>query len=605
MLQVSSVQLTPLKNTKNNSEKGVIYINFRKTAALISGMALGTGAGVALGKKLKENNFCPLCAAKKIVAGTQVHVTDGEKYSNGVALTPPMGWSSWNTFRNTIDENLIKDIADAMKKTGLLDAGYRYVNLDDCWQSSMRTADGKLQGDLSRFPRGMKPLIEEINDMGFKVGLYTSNGTLTCEDLPASLYYEAIDADTLAEWGVEYFKYDFCHNEAIPTVAPELIKICIGKPCEADFIELQAEHGTVLKGARVLPDEKVEGGFVVGSLCGGLGELCFDTVEVPEDGEYTLTIVFRKGGNKKKFLVCKVNGEQEYDCRFPESKGFTPDGRLQVTISLKKGFNTLSFYNPVGSRMDSAQRQYINMGKELKRATKEFAEKNGTPEKPICYSICEWGVNQPWKWGKKAGNLWRTTPDIKPTWLSMIGIYEVNVRLYKHSEIGCWNDPDMLEVGVGELTTEENKTHFSLWCMMAAPLILGNDIRKFINEDGSVDADNKVLEILKNKNLIAIDQDKRGMQAKRISTDGTTDILVKPLENRELAVCFLNKSSTQKKITLPVYIIHNEPYVDLPLADSYEVTELWDNTTLTLKEDINGLVPPHGVKVYRVKAKNN
>lgn len=572
-------------------------MNIKKNVALLA----GAGVGVALGKTLKDKKFCPKCAIKKAFAGTQVHIADGEAYNSGVALTPPMGWSSWNTFRNTIDENLIKDTAAAMKKTGLLDAGYQYINLDDCWQSSMRTADGKLQGDLTRFPRGMKPLIKEINDLGFKVGLYTSNGTLTCEDLPASLYNEAVDADTLAEWGVEYFKYDFCHNEQIPTVAPQLIKICIGKPNETDFIEIQAEHGIVSKGARVINDSSVESGYTVGGLCGGLGELTFDNIEVPESSEYSLTIVFRKGGNIKKFLVCNVNGGKEYDCNFPKSKGFTPDGRLQIVVSLKKGINTLKFYNPVASRMDSAQRQYTNMGKELKRATREFAEKNGTEEKPICFSICEWGLNQPWKWGAKAGNLWRTTLDIKPFWLSILSIYEMNVRLYKYASVGGWNDPDMLEVGVGSLTTEENKTHFSLWCMMSAPLILGNDIRKFINDDGTVDSDNKVLEILKNKNLIAIDQDKRGMQAKRISTDGISDILVKPLENRELAVCFFNKSNTQRKMSLPIYKIHNEPYVDLPLKDSYEVTELWDNTTLTLKGEITGVVPPHGVKVYRVK----
>lgn len=573
-------------------------MNLKKATAILA----GAGTGFVLGKKLKESEICPLCIAKKVIAGTQVHVADGEKYTNGMALTPPMGWSSWNTFRNTIDETLIKDIAVAMKKTGLLEAGYEFVNLDDCWQSSMRTADGKLQGDLTRFPRGMKPIIEEINDLGFKVGLYTSNGTLTCEDLPASLYHEATDADSLAEWGVEYFKYDFCHNETIPTIAPSLIKICVGKPGENDFIEIMAEHGTPFKGAKIIEDEKVEGGYVVSNLCGGLGELVFDNIDVPEDGEYTLTIVFRKGGNKKKFLVCCVNGEKEYDCNFPQSKGFTPDGRLQVVISLKKGINTLKFYNPVASKMDSAQRQYTLMGKELNRATKEYAEKTGTPEKPICYSICEWGINQPWKWGQKAGNLWRTTHDIRPNWTSMILIYEFNVRLYKHACPGSWNDPDMLEVGVDKLTMEENKTHFSLWCMMAAPLILGNDIRKFINDDGTVDTDNKVLKILKNKNLIAIDQDKRGIQAKRIFTDGLTDILVKPLENRELAVCFLNKSNTQKEMSLTIQKIHNEPYVDLPFADSYEVTELWDNQTTTQEKEIKCSVPSHGVKVYRIKA---
>lgn len=573
-------------------------MNIKKTASILA----GAGTGVLIGKALKGKKICPACIAKKAFAATQVHVADVEKYNNGVALTPPMGWSSWNTFRNAIDEKLIKDTAEAMKKTGLLDAGYKYVNLDDCWQSSMRTADGKLQGDLTRFPRGMKPLIEEINELGFKVGLYTSNGTGTCEDLPASLYNEAVDSDTLAEWGVEYFKYDFCHNEAIPTIAPSVIKITLGKPGEEDFCEIQAEHGIVSKGAKVVADEKVENGYMVSNLCGGLGELLFDTIEAPEDGDYSLTIVFRKGGLKRKFLVCLVNDEKEYDCYFPSSKGFTPDGRLQIVINLKKGLNTLKFYNPVASRMDSAQRQYTNMGRELQRATREFAEKNGTPEKPICYSICEWGMNQPWKWGAKAGNLWRTTHDIKPFWASMLAIYEMNVRLYKYAQIGAWNDPDMLEVGVGQLNMEENKTHFSLWCMMAAPLILGNDIRKFINPDGTVDEDNKVLAILKNKELIAIDQDKRGIQAKRIFSDGISDILAKPLENHELAVCLFNKSNKPKEMSISLSKLHSDPFVDLPIKASYEATNLWENETFELKEVIQVTVAPHGVAVYKIKA---
>ncbi len=577
-------------------------MKFIKPLALLTGIGAGVGAGALICKVLKDKHICPACVVKKAAASTKIHVQGKEKYNNGVALTPPMGWSSWNTFRNTIDENLITDMAKAMKETGLLEAGYKYVNLDDCWQSSMRTAEGKLQGDLTRFPRGMKPLIEDINELGFKVGLYTSNGTLTCEDLPASLFHEAIDADTLAEWGVEYFKYDFCHNEPIPTIAPELIKIYVGKINEPDFIEIQAEHGKIIGDAKVFEDAKVDGGHVAGGLCGGLGELEFDTIDVPEDGEYSVTIVFRKGGNRKKFLVCKVNSEKEYDCYFPESKGFTPDGRLQIIVTLKKGVNTLRFYNPVANRADSAQRQYTNMGYELKRAAKEYAEKNNSEEKPICYSICEWGFNKPWKWGSKAGNLWRTTPDIKPNWLSMIGIYEVNVRLYKYAGPGGWNDPDMLEVGVGRLTLEENRTHFTLWCMMAAPLILGNDIRQFINSDGSAQTDNKILEILKNKGLIAVDQDKRGLQAKRIYTNGLQDILVKPLENRELALCFLNKSSDTKEMSMNLTKLHNEIYVDLPITKSYEVTDLWEKDTKILCDDIVASVPAHGVKAYRIKA---
>ena len=127
-------------------------------------------------------------------------------YNNGAALIPPMGWSSWNIFRQRIDEKVILEIADAMKKSGLADAGYVYVNLDDCWQSSMRDSEGRLQSDFVSFPNGIKNLAERVNSLGLKLGIYSSNGTLTCEDLPASLGNEAIDADTFAEWGVEYFK---------------------------------------------------------------------------------------------------------------------------------------------------------------------------------------------------------------------------------------------------------------------------------------------------------------------------------------------------------------------------------------------------------------
>ncbi len=574
-------------------------MSIKKVIALAGGAALGYVAS----KKLLKQDFCPKCAVNKVISATKVQPLEKELYNNGVALTPPMGWSSWNTFRHTIDESLIKEIADAMKKTGLLAAGYQYVNLDDCWQSSLRTAEGKLQGDLTRFPNGIKPLVEDLNREGFKVGLYTSNGTLTCEDLPASLYHEKEDADTLAEWGVEYFKYDFCHNEVIPSVAPSIDKICIGTKEGKDFITLEAEHGTLVGGAKVFKDEKFKSGFVVGALCANNGALIFDTVEAPETDEYVLTIVFKKGGLQKKFLVCTVNGTDEYDCYFPSSKGFTPDGRLQLRIKLNKGFNTIKLNNPVGSRMDSAARQYTNMGQELKRATREYAEKNGVAEKPICYSICEWGMNQPWKWGAKAGNLWRTTMDIKPNYPSLLYCYEFNVRLYKNAVPGGWNDPDMLEVGVGSLTMEENKSHFTLWCMMAAPLILGNDVRKFLKDDGSVDTENKVLEILTNKELIAIDQDKLGKQAKRIFTDGVSDILVKPLENNELALCFFNKGNTQREMSISLKKLHNDVYVTLPIVEEYEATNLWTNESFSLTGTLSASVAPHGVAVYRIKAK--
>jgi len=185
---------------------------------------------------LKKNKICPVCAVKKIINGVRVNGVPEDEFINGAAPTPPMGWASWNLFGRNINEKIIEETADAMKALHLNELGYTYLNVDDCWMSSVRDSEGRLQGDLSAFPSGMKALVEKVNEKGFKLGLYTSNGTFTCEDMPSSLYNEEIDAKTFAEWGVEYFKYDFCHNEPIATSAPEIRSISFAKPGEEDFI---------------------------------------------------------------------------------------------------------------------------------------------------------------------------------------------------------------------------------------------------------------------------------------------------------------------------------------------------------------------------------
>ena len=143
---------------------------------------------------MKNKKFCPICIAKKIIGKAQVTQVSRGAYNNGVAMTPPMGWSSWNLFRHKISEELIKEIADAMKDSGLADAGYCYVNIDDCWQASERDKNGRLQCDKLNFPSGIKALSEYVNERGIKLGIYSSNGTYTCEDYPASLRNERIDA---------------------------------------------------------------------------------------------------------------------------------------------------------------------------------------------------------------------------------------------------------------------------------------------------------------------------------------------------------------------------------------------------------------------------
>lgn len=554
-----------------------------------------------LKKKLMQKRVCPVCTVKKIVNGVKYNLAP-EPFENGAAATPPMGWSSWNLFGRNINEKVIVEMAQAMAALHLNELGYTYLNVDDCWMSSVRDASGRLQGDLSTFPSGMKALVEKVNACGFKMGLYTSNGTFTCEDLPSSLYHEATDAAAFAEWGVEYFKYDFCHNEPIPTAAPEIRGIALAKPGEAECLTLGPDRAELRGSAEILTDKNLSGdGRYIGGLDAAGGSIVYYDVSVPEAGDYTLTLLVRKDGRFEKYAEIEVNGANVYPVRVPYSRGRSHDGRVQTVVTLKAGNNSIRIHNPIGSRMDSAAKQYRNMGMLLKAAAEAQAEKEGREVKPICFSICEWGLNRPWKWGAGAGNLWRTTPDIRPEWRSILGIYEWNVRLYQYASPGHFNDPDMLEVGNGNLTDEENRAHFSLWCMMAAPLILGNDIRGFLLPDGRPDKSNEALRIITNRFAIAIDQDLLGKQCKRVKA-GTVDVLVKPLANRELAVCIFNKTGSPKSAEADLRELIKDDYVTLPAAPRYTVTDIWGNTTFVTQGRIGGEAPAHGVLLYRVKA---
>lgn len=546
-----------------------------------------------------DKKFCPICAAKQIIGKVQLNQGSTRSYDNGAALTPPMGWSSWNLFRHRINEDLIKEMIEAMDKSGLKDVGYTYVNIDDCWQASKRDEKGRLQWDKVNFPGGIKSLVSYANDRGIKLGIYSSNGTYTCEDYPASLRNERIDAETVAEWGVEYFKYDFCHNVPIPSIAPRIIAVSLAKEDGKIIAHFNSDEVSLKGLARIVKDEKVLTGHYIDGLSADSGSVCVN-LTAPAAGKYILHIDVAKDSKKEKFLMILVNGKDEYHTYYMSRNKWTPEGKLQTEIYLNEGENIIELKNPIASRMDSAAVQYKLMGRELKRATKLQAEKNGEKENPIVYSICEWGLNRPWKWGMEAGNLWRTTPDIKANWLSIMGIYEHTVRLYKYSAPGAWNDPDMLEVGNGNLTYEENKAHFSLWCMLSAPLILGNDIRKFILPDGSVDKENKIYKILTNKTMISIDQDILGTQCRRIK-GGLIDVLVKPLKGAKLAVCVLNKSGKTDSEKIDLTKLTNLSFANLPRKDSYKVYDVWEDKYIEGSTVICALAEKHGVKVYIVE----
>ena len=572
----------------------------KKLTAVAAAGAVTAAAGV-FAKRKKDPEFCPKCEIKKAISKLGFHYSVKEKYDNGISLTPPMGWSSWNTFRQNIDEKLIVDTAEAMKKSGLLDAGYCYINLDDCWQSSVRDKDGRLQGDLASFPNGIKPLVESLNTLGFKAGIYSSNGTLTCEDLPASLGNERIDAETFAQWGIEYFKYDFCHNKPVSSEAPLLCELIVTEKDGDEVFKLTADDAVLYGSARLVCDS--DGSFISGLDCAS-GKAAFTVGSVETDGEYILTVVYRKKRKDDKFATLTVNNTECTELHFPPTKAWSKFGKVQTSVRLIKGENLLLFENPIASKADSAAYLYTKMGRELKRATRLYAESKNLPEKPIVYSICEWGLNKPYKWGAQAGNLWRTTPDIQPFWASVVGIYEHNEKLADYASKGAWNDPDMLEVGNGKLTVDENKAHFTLWCMMAAPLILGNDIRKFIKPDGTVDYSDKILQILTNRDLIAVNQDSLGIQCKRIKTNLLCDVLVKPLDNHEAAVCIFNKSKSRRRASVSLKEVANLTDSGLPQAGRYELFDLWSKDVSFTSDKIICDLAPHSVAVYRVKTYN-
>lgn len=522
----------------------------------------------------RKQGVCPFCILKQFMFPSKItmNIPKGEYYQGGDAKTPPMGWSSWNTFRNHIDENLILETADALVKTGLADAGYKYINLDDCWHSSLRDENGRLQGDLVRFSSGIDVLSQKIRSKGLKIGLYSSNGDYTCEDLPASLGNEKTDAETFAEWGVEYFKYDFCHNIKIPSAAPLISAIEIKNGDKLTVIP--AEKARLSGLAKLDKSKKLPGKYYISLLGHGKGSAVFE-YESDSDGECDVTLCIRKKGGFEKYIVIQ-SGDKYYELFVPYTKTWTVDGRYQIKINVKKGKNELKFFNPVCTRADSAYIQYKRMGEALRKAS----------DGSITYSICEWGRNKPADWAWNTGNLWRISGDIIPNWRWINHIYNMNIKLSEFAGPGHWNDPDMLEVGNGKLTFEENKTHFTLWCMMASPLILGNDIRKLIENP-----DDEILGILKNKELIAINQDELGKQCVRYKKTAKADYLYKPLSGNRVAVCIFNRKNRNSLVAFSSS--------DIPDNDKYGCMTFRNVfTSEIIKNDCKISVPAHGSVVF-------
>ncbi len=217
--------------------------------------------------------------------------------------------------------------------------------------------------------------------------------------------------------------------------------------------------------------------------------------------------------------------------------------------------------------------------------------------RPMVFSMCEWGNNKPWLWAADVGHLWRTTGDICNSWdvdeqhstyikNSITRILDMQAGLREYAGPGHWNDPDMLEVGNGHLTPEENRAHFSMWAMIAAPLIAGNDLRKMSKE---------TLEVLTNKEVIAIDQDSLGIEAFKYAVKDSVETWVKPLWNGDWAICFFNRSSKPQLLSFnwKEYLIEDK-FAKRTLNtghDTYALLDLWKKkktgtTSQVLKTDL-------------------
>lgn len=420
---------------------------------------------------------------------------------NGLARTPPMGWNSWNNFECNVSEDLIKGMADAMVASGMKDAGYDYVVIDDCWQVS-RDSDGNIVADPQRFPSGMKALADYIHGKGLKFGLYSDAGEYTCQRRPGSKGHERQDAKRYAEWGVDYVKYDWCYSEGL-------------------------------------------------------------------------------------------NQQEAYT-------------RMRDAIAASG--------------------------------------------RPMVLSICEWGTSKPWTWAQSVGNLWRTTGDITDAWSStgrqmgpppdaanagvmpggpeggaaagmgpggvppnrppvMLGqapagtpsmnqpvnmpamgqgflqILDQQAALATQAGPGHWNDPDMLEVGNGGLSDNESRAHFSLWAMLSAPLIAGNDLRTMTPE---------IKTILTNREIIALNQDPLGYQARRLKRDGNVDVWVKKLADGSTAVALLNRGDTESEGRIT--------WSELGMSDDTKsVRDLWQHQSLgKLKEKFTTRIPARAVVMVKI-----
>jgi alpha-galactosidase len=358
-----------------------------------------------------------------------------------LAARPPMGWNSWNHFAEKVNDADVRATADALVSSGMRDAGYIYVNVDDTWEGQ-RDAAGNIHPN-SKFP-DMKALADYVHSRGLKFGIYSSPGPKTCAGYEGSYGHEEQDANTYASWGVDFLKYDLCGLR--------------------DVMGMKGSQYDRIKGEAMMEDA------------------------------------------------------------------------------------------------------YATMHRALVKAGR-----------PMVYSICQYGMDSVWTWGSRVGgNLWRTTDDISDSFRSMALIGFSQAGLEKYAGPGHWNDPDMLEIGNGGMSADEYRTQMSLWAILAAPLLAGNDLGKM---------DETTKSILMNGEVIAVDQDAMGVQGFRL---GPPQVWVRTLSGGAKALAIFNYVTDD--VPQPVTVVFN----DIGLAGPVHARDLWAHKDLGVVRDSFTATPPKG-----------
>lgn len=388
-----------------------------------------------------------------------------------LALTPHMGWNSWYVWENHVTDKIIRDAADAMVSSGLINHGYMYVNIDDCWAVKPGSKDDSLGGETrdaqgrvnsnKRFP-DMKALTDYIHAKGLKAGIYTSPGPTTCAGHAGAYQHEELDVRRFVEWGFDFLKHDWC---SYGKIAPKPDRAALQKPYR---------------------------------------------------------------------LMSGILRQQPRD---------------------------------------------------------------------IVLNLCQYGMGNVWEWGQEVGgHSWRTAGDLGLTFEGIAtGLFRDGFDVYAKNELhqfggpGGWNDPDYLLLGYlsnwkGQtaptpLTPNEQYTHVSLWCLLAAPLIFSGDMTRL---------DAFTLGLLSNDEVIAVDQDPLGKPGRRVAKDKDLEVWAKEMEDGSKAVGLFNRGEQPAKVTAR--------WSDLGLSGRQTVRDLWRQKDIaTLEREFMATVPRHGVVLVQMK----